>query len=343
MAGKLPVRLLRKYVFSRTGLRDPDVIVGPSYGEDAAVIKLYSGKVLVVHSDPITGAEKRLGWLAVHIPCNDIAVRGAKPRWLLPTLLLPEETDEEVLDEITAQMNEAASKIGVMIVGGHTEYTVGIDRPLIAVTAMGLTDEDRYVTTSDAKPGDVVVMTKTAAVEGTAILASDMADLLTAKGVSEDILAQARRYANFISVVEEALTLAKVGVDAMHDPTEGGLLGGLAEMAYASDVLIEVWENRIPISAETRTICDALGMDPLKLISSGVVVAAISRDKVEEASKQLEKLAVPLTVIGRVVEGRGVRLYRPEGRVEYVGEFVEDELFKLLSRLKEMGSFNSSF
>lgn len=337
MAGKLPVRLLKKYVFSRTGLRDPDVVVGPSYGEDAAVIKMCAGKVLIVHSDPITGAERRLGWLAVHIPCNDIAVRGAKPRWLLPTLLLPKETGEAVLDEITAQMNEAASEIGVMIVGGHTEYTVGIDRPLVAVTAMGLADEDRYVTTSGAEPGDVVVMTKTVAVEGTAVLASDMVDLLKVKGVPEDVLAEARRYMDFISVVKEALTLAEVGVNAMHDPTEGGLLGGLAEMAYASDVLIEVWEDRIPISAETQTICDALGIDPLRLISSGVVVAAIRGDKVEAASKRLEELDVRLTVIGRVAKGRGLKLYRSDGRVEHVGEFVEDELFKLLSRLKADG------
>jgi len=334
LAGKLPVRLLRKYVFSRIGLRDPDVIVGPSYGEDASVIKVCDGKVLVVHSDPITGAEKRLGWLAVHIPCNDIAVRGAKPRWLLPTLLLPEKTGEEVLDEITAQMNEAASEIGVMIVGGHTEYTVGIDRPLVAVTAMGLTDEDRYVKTSGAEPGDLVVMTKTAAVEGTAILASDMADLLSSKGVPEDVLAEARRYSGFISVVEEALTLVEVGVDAMHDPTEGGLLGGLAEMAHASGVLIEAWEDKIPVSTETKTICGALGIDPLKLISSGVVVAAIREDKVEEASSRLKKLGGRLTVIGRVVEGKGLKLYRSDGHVEYVGEFVEDELFKLLSKLK---------
>lgn len=334
MAGKLPVKLLKKYVFNRIGLRDPDVIVGPSYGEDAAIIRMYGGKVLVVHSDPITGAEKRLGWLAVHIPCNDIAVRGVKPRWLLPTLLLPEGLDESVLDQITAQMDEAASKIGVMIVGGHTEYTVGIDRPLVSVTAIGLTDENRYVTTSGAKPGDVILMTKTAAVEGTAILASDMAELLTEKGVPEHILVEAAKYANSISVVEEALTLAKVGVDAMHDPTEGGLLGGLAEMAYASDVLIEVWEDKIPVSTETRVICDALNIDPLKLISSGVLIAAINRGKVEEAFRQLEKLSIQPTVIGRVVDGRGLRLYKSDGQVKEFGEFVEDELFKLLSRSK---------
>jgi hydrogenase expression/formation protein HypE len=177
MVGKLHSKLLERYVFTRVGVRDP-AVVGPGIGEDAAIVDLGDGRVLVAHVDPITGAVENLGWLAVHIACNDIAVRGAKPRWLLSVLYLPEKADEELIDKITAQIDEAAKEVEVMVVGGHTEFTLGLDRPLISMTAIGIADRGRIVTTSGARAGDVVIMTKTVAVEGTAILATDFRDAL---------------------------------------------------------------------------------------------------------------------------------------------------------------------
>lgn len=329
MAGKLSPELLRKFIFSRIGVRDPNVLVGPAYGEDAAIIDLGNNKVLVTHVDPITGAVELLGWLAVHIACNDIAVRGAKPKWLLPVLLLPENASEELIDKITSQIDKAAKEVKAMIVGGHSEYTPELKRPIITMTAIGITAKNKFIRTSGAKPGDFIIMTKTAAVEGTSILATDFADKLRNKGVNEDLIKRGARFINEISVVKEALILAEIGVNSMHDPTEGGLLGGIAEIAYSSNVRIEVWEDKIPIAEETRIFCEALNIDPLKLISSGVLLASVPREKIELALSELKRAGIKASIIGRVKEGRGVVLYRRNGMKEKVPEFIVDELYKL--------------
>ncbi len=333
MVGKVPLDILKKYIFTRIGVRDPDVIIGPKYGEDSAIINL-DDKVLVVHVDPITGAIEWLGWLAVHIASNDIAVTGAKPRWLLDVLYLPENAPEDLIDKLTSQIDEAAKEIGAMIVGGHSEYTPGLRRPIISMTAMGVVPRNKYVTTAGVNPGDVIIMTKTAAIEGTAILATDFREILLEKGVGEDIIRKASRFMKMVSVVKEALKLAELGVHAMHDPTEGGILGGLAEMAYASEVLIEVWEDKIPIAEETKILCEALNIDPLKLISSGVLLAALPKDKVEEALNELRRLGIRAEVIGLASKGKGVILHRTSGEKEVVEEYVPDELFRLWKELE---------
>ena len=332
MVGKLPPSMLSKYVLSRIGVRDTSVIVGPSIGEDAAIIDLGDGKVLVAHVDPITGAVEYLGWLAVHIASNDVAVRGAKPRWLLSVLYLPEDSAEDLVDKITSQIDQAAREVGAMVVGGHSEFTPGINRPLISMTAMGVAEKNKYVTTSGAKVGDVVLMTKTAGVEGTAILATDFKDILLEKGVPEDVVKRGVEFMKRVSVLKEAIALAEAGLaTSMHDPTEGGLLGGLVEIAYASNKTIHVWEEKVNVASETAAFTSALGLDPLKLISSGTLIATVPRDRVGEALKVLGDLGVEAEVIGYVDERSEslVNIYRKSGVVERVTElYVKDELVR---------------
>ncbi len=333
MIGKLPPDMLLKYVMSRTGSPDPSVVVGPSIGEDAAVVDLGDGRVLVVHADPITGAVELLGWLAVHVPCNDIAVRGVRPRWLLPVLYLPEGAGEDLVDAITGQMDGAARELGVAIVGGHTEFTPGLNRPLVSSTAIGVGERGRYVTTSGARVGDAVIMTKTAGVEGTAILATDFAEALLKAGVPGSLLERARGFTRRVSVVGEALALAEAGLaTSMHDPTEGGVLGGLAEMAYASGKTLHVWEERIRIAEETLAVTSALSLDPLRLISSGTLLATVPAEKVGEALETLRRAGVEAAVVGYVGKRSGdflVMLYRRDGTVERVSRvYVEEELYR---------------
>ncbi len=327
---KLPPNKLEKYIFSRVGRRDPNVIIGPSYGEDSAII-VFDGKLVAVHADPITGASELAGWLSVNIAANDIAVIGAKPRWLVSVLLLPEGFSDEELDEITKQIDTAAKKLGVMIIGGHSEYTPGLSRPIIVTTAIGPLIVEEPIFTRGAKPGDAILMTKSAGLEGTSILATDFVDELTKQGVSEEEILAAQKFVREISVVEEALTLARIGVNSMHDPTEGGVLGGLAEIAYTSGVCMKVWEEKIPIRPETKKFCEALRVDPLKLISSGVLLATLPRERAQVARDILREKGIESTIVGEVERGTGVIVYRSSGRIEQVEGYVEDELMRLWS------------
>ena len=328
--GKLPPSLLLKYVLSRLGISDPAVIMGPRLGEDAAIIDIGGGRVLVIHSDPITEAIERIGWLAIHVASNDLAVRGVKPRWFLVTILLPQGADVGVLDEITKQLDRAAKEVGAMIVGGHTEVSPGIEKPIVIVSAAGICDKDKVVMTSGARVGDVVIMTKGAGIEGTAIIASDFKELLLSKGVSTDVIERAQGFFNEISVLPEALALSREGlVTSMHDPTEGGLLNGLIEIALASGKGIKVFEERVIVREETKVITKALSIDPLKLISSGTLIATVPRNLVDRAVSIIKGLGIGVSVIGEVVHGKGVTVVRRDGSSAYYEEFIEDEIGRL--------------
>ncbi len=334
--GKLRPDTLNKYVLSRVGVIDPNVLVGPSLGEDAAVIDLGNGKVLVVHSDPISGAVEYLGWLAVHIPSNDIAVSGARPQWLLPVIYLPENSDVELIDRITKQVDSAAKEIEAMIVGGHSEFTPGIKRPLISMTSIGITSADRYVVSGGARPGDVVLMTKTAGIEGTLILASDFRNLLLSRGVPEGLLSNVYGMIKNISVVRDALILSEDRLpNSMHDPTEGGVLGGILEVAYASNKSIVIYEELIPVARETEVFCNALGLDPLKILSSGTLIATIPTSKADEAISRLRSAGINISVIGEVIERHDylVKMFRKDGKVVTFNDvYVSDEVIKLWSQ-----------
>jgi hydrogenase maturation factor len=333
--GKLPPRVLEELVFSRLGVIDISVLLGPRVGEDAAIIDIGDNKVLAIHVDPITEALERIGWLSIHVAGNDIAVRGIRPRWFLSTILLPEGEALEALDVIMKQMDAALREVGGMLIGGHTEVSLGIEKPIVVVTALGIGAREKVVSTGGAMPGDYVIMTKAAGLEGTAIIASDFKEKLLSLGIPHGLIDEAVGFFNYVSVIKEALALAEVrAATAMHDPTEGGLLNGLLEIAMASRCVIEIFEDKIPVRTPTRTICRALGLDPFKLISSGVLVATVRPSLLDVALCALKNVEVNSSVIGRVA-GRGdpkLIFHRASGEVEEISECPRDEISKLWSR-----------
>ncbi|RLE54084.1 MAG: hypothetical protein DRJ26_02320 [Candidatus Methanomethylicota archaeon] len=333
--GKLPPDVLISLVFGRTGVDDPRVIVKPKIGEDAAIID-FGDKVLVLHSDPITGAIENIGWLAVNVSSNDVATRGARPKWISMVILLPESADSSLLDEITRQIDDAAKKLGIMIVCGHTEVTPGLNRPILISTAIGEAPKDRYVTTSGAKVGDKIILTKGAAIEGTAIFAYEFEDLIKDK-FGEDFVERAKKYIDLISVLKEAMVAVEVGgVTAMHDPTEGGVLGGLQELAKASNVGFRINEDKVIINPETEAICDLLGADPLQTISSGSLIITSEPSRANEIVSALRKSGIKASIIGEIVDrDEGMILIKKDGSVLSVSEPVQDHLWVVLSRFRE--------
>jgi hydrogenase maturation factor len=313
-------------VYSHGGKRNPRLVLGPGIGRDTAVVRL-GKKLVVLTADPVTGTTKHIGEHSVHINANDIAATGAKPVWYVCTLLLPPRTSEKTLARIMTGIDQASRSLGITVAGGHTEVTRGLDRPLIAGFMIGEI-AGRVLSSANMRIGDWILMTKTAGIEGTAILASEYSRQL--KRIKRDAVRKAQSFANQISIVEEAMSISKIaGVHALHDPTEGGVLNGLWELAEASGLGIVVWADRIPLAAETSKICSELHLDPLKLMSSGCLLAAVGPNSVGPVMKALRNRGVKVSEIGRVRPRAKGRFLMKEGKKLDLVAVPQDELYRL--------------
>lgn len=298
MTGKLGPEALAA-ALAATGAPDAAVTQGPAYGEDAAAIDLAdAGETLVVASDPLSLAAESVGTLAVHVACNDVAASGADPRWLTNTALLSDD-DPDRRESIAADVDAAAADLGVAVVGGHTETVASLDRPLLSMTAFGTTD--RVLPTGGASPGERVVLTTGAGIEATAILATDFRDDCADAGVSAATLDSAAGVLDAVSVVPDAAAV-RTFATAAHDPTEGGVVAGLVELAAASEVVLTVERERVPVRPETRACCEALGVDPLRTFGSGALLAIVPADRVDDAHDALAAAGIDAATIGSVHE-----------------------------------------
>jgi len=329
--GKPGPQLLKKLL---AGLpqRDPRVVIGPRIGEDAAILEV-GDRYLVVTADPITFATEEIGWYAVHVNANDLAVRGARPLWFTMVLLLPEgRATEPMAEEIFAQVADACSDIGVTVIGGHTEVTADLGRPILIGGMLGEVAKDKLVTTAGARVGDVVILTKGIAVEGTAILAREKAEALKELGCDEALLERARGFLRRpgISVLKDALSAVETAkVHAMHDPTEGGLSSGLYELAEASQVGLRIVGERIPILPESARFCEALGLDPLGTIASGALLLTAPPEAAEQLLQRYRREGILAAAIGEVVEQEeGITLV-VGGEAKPFPRFDRDEIARL--------------
>lgn len=330
--GKIPNALLAQ-LLARVPIQDPRVVVGPGVGIDAAVIEL-GDRLLVAKTDPITFATDLIGWYAVNVNANDVAALGAVPRWFLATLLLPPGAAEDLLHSIFDQIQRACAALQVSLVGGHTEVTYGLARPLLVGCMLGETTRRQLVTAAGARPGDDLVLSKGLAVEGTAVLAREAREELEGSGLPAEAVARA---ADFlfdpgISVVPEArLACESVDVHAMHDPTEGGLATGLYEMATAAGVGILVDEDRIPVLPETALVCRQLGLAPLGLLASGSLIMAVPPAETARLHAALAQAHIAAATIGRVTPAaEGVKMRTVEGEVVDLPQFARDEVARYL-------------
>jgi hydrogenase maturation factor len=308
------------------------VVVGPRVGEDAAVLDM-GDRYLVATTDPITFVTEDLGWYALVVNANDLAVRGAAPRWFLAACLLPEgHATEAEVTALFAQLGAACRMHGVALVGGHTEVTPGLDRPIVVGTMLGEVDKARLVTTGGARPGDVLLLTKGVPVEGASIIARARAGELRTRGYDEAWLARARGTMARLSVVPEALLAVElVPVHAMHDPTEGGVATALWELADAAGVGLVVEAERIPVLAEGAALCREFGLDPLGTIASGALLLALAPSDAGIVLHALAREGIEAAFIGRVVPREtGIVLTRG-GRPGPLPRFDQDEITRLFA------------
>ena len=327
--GKLDTDLLKETVFSHILHLRPEVMVRPGVGEDCATIDF--GKYeCVMSTDPITAAISEIGRLAIHITCNDIASNGVEPLGIMLAMMLPIGTTVGEIETIMMQAQEVASSLGVEIIGGHTEITPAVNRPVIVSTAIGRTLAGGSQKAENMRPGDIILMTKQAGLEGTGIIASDFADQLSEVLTAEEI-AEAKGYMNLVSVVKEGVAAGNMGTPGMHDITEGGVLGAVWELSEISGVGVELEEDKIPVSEVTRKICDHFGINYLRLISSGCMMIIVHPDREEAVVEAIRNVGVDVTRIGRVMEQGAPRvLIGKDGVVREIDPPESDELYKVV-------------
>ncbi len=332
-AGKLPNALLDR-LLQRFAPDDLRLVVGPQMGVDAAVIDM--GDIyLVAKTDPITFATDAIGWYVVNVNANDIAVMGATPRWFMATVLLPAGKATPALAEaIYAQIAAACANLGVALAGGHTEITVGLERPIISGTMLGEVAPERLLRSSGVQPGDDLVLVGQAPVEGTALIAREKEADLLARGFDTALLRRAQAFLHEpgISVVRAAqVAAAAAQVHAMHDPTEGGLATGIWEMAQASGVGMAIDFDAVPIPPESQALCAAYGLDPLGVIASGALLVALPPEQTGRLMAALGSAGIPAQVIGQATIAGGNLSARRNGVAAAYPCFAVDEIARIFA------------
>lgn len=324
-SGKIPLELLAELLSELPPL-PPEVRLGAAIGEDACGIDVASG-VLVVASDPITLTSEEIARLSVVVNANDVAVTGARPRWFLAVVLVPPGTAEGVVRELFRALSRALSELDAHLVGGHTEATPAVNRPVVVGQMLGLAETGKVMSTGAFGPGDLVLQVRPVPIEGASVLAREAADRLEA--VEPSVVQEAREALDRpgISVVEPALLAAELGANALHDPTEGGLAVGLHEMATAAGARITIDETAVLWFEPGLAVCRALGADPWSTLASGTLVAVFPPDAADAALAAFAEQGHPAALIGRVEEGSGV--YDGGGRPLPWSE--RDEVARLLA------------
>ncbi len=327
--GKLKIDLLQQLL--PQSHRDARVIVGPEIGEDAAVID-FGESYLVAKTDPITFATDEIGWYLICVNSNDIATMGAVPRWLLTTILLPENrTTETVVRRIMEQIKTACEHFDITLCGGHTEITYGLDRPIVIGQMLGEVERDKLITSSGAQAGDDLILTKGLGIEATSIIARECETDLLGK-FSSTFLNRAKGYLTSpgISVLAEAqIAVGTGGVHAMHDPTEGGVATAIHELTHAANLGVVVWQDALLISDETAQLCRELNLNPLGVISSGALLIAADSTKSKAIVSAITERNIPCEIIGQLLPLESGRWIESNSQRFPLPIFETDEITKV--------------
>ncbi len=327
--GKIDPDILGKLISDYTHKEDR-VLIGAGIGEDAAIIDMGSS-YLVAKTDPITHVTSEIGHYAVNINANDIAAMGGKPMWFLATILMPAASSADELKRIFSQLSESCKELGISYCGGHTEVTHSVNNPVVIGHMLGEVGRDNLKPTSEARLGDDLIMTKSSAIEATAIIALEKEKELRGH-LGNKLLARAKNYLYNpgISVVKEASVVSSIKeVHALHDPTEGGIATGIFEMATASDLGVEVHYDKIPISEETLKLCESYHVDPLGTFASGSLLIAVSPSVSEGVISRLSAVGITAARIGVMMpKEEGMRLIR-NGENLPLPVYHQDEISKI--------------
>ena len=331
--GKLKHDFLAQ-LLSNIEIKDNRVIMGSKIGEDAAVIDIPGPNYLVAKTDPITFAIEEIGYYAVVVNVNDLVCTGAKPKWFQSTILLPESiTTKKFIENIFKNIHDTCKSMEITVVGGHTEVTPGLDRPIIVGSLIGEVDKNKLVLTSGAEPGDALIVTKGIFIEGTSIIGREKENDLVQKGFNQDFIEKCKNYLYNpgISVFKEALLANDhFEIKAMHDPTEGGVATGIAEMTIASNTGAIIEREKIKILHEPLKLSETFNLNPMGTISSGTLLIAIDNEYSLELLDLLQKNEIDAEKIGEFVSKKnGLKIKEKDGKLNHLYYSETDEITKI--------------
>lgn len=328
-AGKLPNDLLREFL-NQFEFQDPSVIINPGIGEDTAAVDVKPEEVLVLKSDPITFATDAIGQYAVLINANDIATSGARPRWLLTTLLFPCGVTPAEIRTVIKELQDFCRRWQITLCGGHTEITDAVTRPVVTGMMAGTVARRKLIDKRNMAAGDRVLLSKGVAVEGTAIIAREFGDRLADLGLDDSEIERCRQFLADISIITEAQIAAQFSAtSAMHDVTEGGLATALEELSMAGGHRIKIDVDAIPVFAETRKICGLLGIQPLGLIGSGSLLICCRAAGCNSLMETIGKRGIEVSCIGEVLDiGQGIDAIKKGRSIDWP-RFEVDEITRL--------------
>lgn len=325
--GKLPEQVLVRSVLRKVTHRREEVLSGPGVGRDCAALQLDEDEIFVMSSDPITGTVKDMGSHCIHVTANDLAAAGAEPVAVMVTALLPPEIQESQLRRIMVEMEETCAALHMEVIGGHTEITDAVTRPVLSVTGVGKIKRKNALFGCGLKAGQDLVVTKWIGLEGTSIVAKEREEQLT-QVFSKDFVCTAQRFDQYFSVLPESRIAMAHGVSGMHDITEGGIFGALWEMAEGADVGLDIDLKRIPIRQETVEVCEQFGLNPYLLMSSGSLLIGAGHG--ESLVRKLREAGIFAVVIGQATDSKD-RILRNGGEIRYLDRPQSDELYKIWS------------
>lgn len=324
--GKLKIGDLKELILKNIKNNRSEVLSCPEIGGDCAVVDV-GDKLLYLSSDPITGATEGIGQLAININANDIATSGNEPLGVMLTILAPEGTSKESLERIIKEAQSQCDKLNMSILGGHTEITDAVNRIVISTTAIGLGEKKQFLEKEKPLPGDKLLITKGVGIEGTGIIAGEKSKELEEQ-LGKELVERGKSFLNLTSVVEEG----KIGSSyskAMHDVTEGGLLGGVWEFCELFKLGARIYSENLKVSEVTKKICDFYKIDPLKLISSGTMLMIVAEKNIEQLQEALDKKNIESFIIGELTENLN-KVLIIEGIEEEIPEPESDELYKVI-------------
>ncbi len=331
--GKLDAKLLAKLI-KKYYRKNKALIVPPKIGEDAAVIK-ENAKYLVLTTDPITLAKGEVGLYSVIINANDIASMGGEPKWFLSANLLPEgKTTKADVESLFKNISQVCQDLGILWIGGHIEITSGLKRPIVVGEMIGTVKRDKITPSSNSRIDDDLLLVKGIAIEGTAIIAREKEKYLKRR-FSSSFLERAKNFLikPGISILKEALLANNsVRINAMHDPTEGGLSTGIMEVAQASEKGVLVFFEQIKIYDEAKILCKEFSLDPLGLIASGSLLISLNPEESPKLIKLFQRKGIPISIIGKIKKKDFGFKMKVNGKIKKLPKFKVDEITKIYRR-----------